>query len=170
MPRQHGGDRTRSAGPATPATAALDRLGIDHRAHTYAHDPAETGYGAEAARELGVTPERIFKTLLVDTGPALAVAVVPVAGQLDLKAMAAALGVKTVHLADAADAERSTGYVIGGISPLGQRRRLATIIDSSALEHDTVYVSGGRRGFQVELSPTELIRATAGSSRPIARA
>ncbi|AXG13340.1 Cys-tRNA(Pro) deacylase [Intrasporangium calvum] len=161
--------RPRSAGPATPATVALDVLGVDYRGHTYQHDAAETGYGAEAARELGVPAERIFKTLLVDTGDGLAVAVVPVAGQLDLKAMAAALGVKAVRLADPADAARSSGYVIGGISPLGQKRRLPTVVDTSATDQATIYVSGGRRGFQLELSPVELLRATDGSASPVAR-
>jgi ybaK/ebsC protein len=164
------GGRGPGSGPSTPATLALDALGITYTGHTYEHDSAATGYGDEAARELGVAPDRIFKTLLVDTGEGLAVAIVPVAGQLDLKAVAAALGVKAVRMADPADAARATGYVLGGISPIGQRRRLRTVVDGSASSHDTVYVSGGRRGFQVELAPDDLLRATAGSQAPIARA
>jgi Cys-tRNA(Pro)/Cys-tRNA(Cys) deacylase len=156
-----------SAGPATPATLALDALQIHYSGHTYQHDPAATGYGVEAARELGVPEDRIFKTLLVDAGDGLAVAVVPVAGQLDLKAMAVALGVKAVRMADASEAARSTGYVIGGISPVGQRRRLRTVVDASACAHETIYVSGGRRGFQVELPPDQLLRAARGSYAPI---
>lgn len=158
-----------AAGPATPATLALDALGIDYRGHTYDHDPAATGYGVEAARALGVPEGRIFKTLLVDAGGELAVGIVPVAGSLDLKAMAAALGVKAVRMADPSDAARRTGYVLGGISPIGQRRLLRTVIDDSAADHDTVYVSGGRRGFQVELRPEELLRVTRGTYAPIAR-
>ncbi|GAA6526853.1 Cys-tRNA(Pro) deacylase [Intrasporangium sp. DVR] len=166
----HRRGRSQTGGPGTPATLALDALGIEYHSHTYSHDPAETAYGPEAARELGVPQDRILKTLLVDTGGALAVAVVPVARQLDLKSVAAALGVKAVQLARAADATRATGYVIGGISPFGQRRRLPTIIDGSAADHPTVYVSGGRRGFQVELAPEALLRATDGSYSPIGRA
>lgn len=165
--RRKGG---RAVGPTTPATLALDALEIDYRGHPYEHDPAATAYGVEAARALGVPEDRIFKTLLVDTGARLAVGVVPVAGSLDLKAMAAALGVKAVRMADPSDAARSTGYVIGGISPIGQRHRLRTVVDDSASHHETVYVSGGRRGFQVELSPEELLRATRGTYAPIGRA
>ncbi|WP_353511455.1 Cys-tRNA(Pro) deacylase [Intrasporangium sp.] len=161
-----GGSRS---GPTTPATLALDALGIRYTGHTYEHDSAATGYGQEAARELDVAADRIFKTLLVDTGDNLGVAIVPVAGQLDLKATAAALGVKAVGMADPADAARSTGYVLGGISPIGQRRRLPTVVDESACSHDTVYVSGGRRGFQVELTPDDLLRAIRGSYAPIGR-
>ena len=163
-----GGQRS-GAGPTTPATLALDALGIAYTGHTYEHDSAATGYGEEAARELGVPADRIFKTLLVETGSGLAVAIVPVAGPLDLKAAAAALGVKAVRMADPTDAARSTGYVLGGISPIGQRRPLRTVVDDSAYDHDTVYVSGGRRGFQVELAPDDLLRATAGSYAAIGR-
>ena len=171
MARSSRRDGQRSgAGPTTPATLALDALGIAYTGHTYQHDPAAIAYGDEAARALGVPADRIFKTLLVDTGDGLAVAVVPVAGQLDLKGTAAALGVKAVRMADPADAARSTGYVLGGISPIGQRRRLPSVVDDSASSHDTVYVSGGRRGFQVELAPDDLLRATAGSWAAIRRA
>ncbi len=162
--------RSRSAeGPSTPATVALDRAGVVYRRHPYAHDPAAPSYGLEAAEALGVAPERVFKTLLVDTGAGLAVGVVPVAGQLDLKAMAAALGVKSVRMADTAAAERSTGYVVGGISPVGQRRPLPTVLDASALGNDTVYVSGGRRGFDLEMASADLLAVTGASLAPIGR-
>jgi Cys-tRNA(Pro)/Cys-tRNA(Cys) deacylase len=139
---------------------ALDRAGIDYSRHPYDHDPATASYGLEAAEALGVEPARVLKTLLVDTGKGLAVGVVPVDGQLDLKAVAAALGVKTVTMADPAAAERSTGYVVGGISPVGQKRALPTVLDDTAYAFDVVYVSGGRRGFDIGLSPTDLESVT----------
>ena len=147
-------------GPSTPATVALDRAGIAYSRHPYDHDPATASYGLEAAEALGVEPARVLKTLLVDTGKGLAVGVVPVDGQLDLKAVAAALGVKTVTMADRAAAERSTGYVVGGISPVGQKRALPTVLDDTAYAFDVVYVSGGRRGFDIGLSPTDLESVT----------
>ncbi|MFD0562545.1 Cys-tRNA(Pro) deacylase [Kitasatospora saccharophila] len=137
--------------------------------HEYAHDPAAASYGAEAAEAMGVPPDRVFKTLLAEADGALAVAVVPVSGQLDLKALAAALGTKRAVMADPAAAERSTGYVVGGISPLGQRRRLRTVVDSGALAHPTVFVSAGKRGAEVELAPADLVRLTAALTAPIAR-
>lgn len=157
---------------ATPATTALDHAGIGYRLHAYDHDPANRHYGAEAAVALGVDTLRIFKTLIVETGagrPPLAVAVVPVAGQLDLKAMAAALGVKKVDLADPAAATRSSGYPVGGISPLGQKTGLPTVLDETAELFDTIFVSAGRRGLQVELAPADLARITAGRFADIAR-
>ena len=160
-------------GPATPATLALDRARVPYRRHVYQHDPFAKSFGLEAADVLGVDPARVFKTLLVDTGAPgagrLAVAVVPVVGQLDLKAAAAALGAKTVSMAGPAAAERSTGYVIGGISPIGQKRPLATLLDESAFAFETVYVSGGRRGFDVELAPNDLLALTSGSRADIRR-
>ena len=162
--------RARSAdGPSTPATVALDRAGVSYRRHPYDHDPAAPSYGLEAAQALGVAPERVLKTLLVDTGAGLAVGIVPVAGQLDLKAMAAALAVKSVRMADTAAAERSTGYVVGGISPVGQRRSLPTVLDDSAFGHDTVFVSGGRRGFDVELAADDLAVVTGALRAAIGR-
>jgi Cys-tRNA(Pro)/Cys-tRNA(Cys) deacylase len=149
-----------SHGPATPATLALDRAGVTYTRHPYEHDPAAAGYGLEAAAALGVEPSRVFKTLLVDTGTTLAVGVVPVDGQLDLKAVAAALGVKSVTMADPAAAERSTGYVVGGISPIGQKRALPTVLDETAYGFGTFYVSGGRRGFDIGLSPKDLEAVT----------
>lgn len=144
----------------TPATVALTAAGIGHTLHPYAHVDGTSSYGHEAAAALGVAPERIFKTLLADLGGELVVAVVPVARQLDLKALAAALGAKRAAMADPAAATRSTGYVLGGISPLGQRTHLRTVLDRSATDFPTVLVSGGRRGLQVELAPADVVRAT----------
>ena len=157
-------------GPSTPATVALDRAGIPYSRHPYEHDPAAASYGLEAAAALGVEPSRVFKTLLVDTGATLAVGVVPVDGQLDLKAVAAALGVKSVTMADPAAAERSTGYVVGGISPVGQKRALPTVLDETAYGFGTVYVSGGRRGFDIGLAPEDLASVTRARRARIGRA
>src|SRR5690606_21908213 len=144
----------------TPATDALHAAGVPFTLRPYDHDPRASSYGLEAAESLGVAPERVFKTLVVDTStggrPALAVGVVPVSGQLDLKAIAAAPGAKKAVMADPAVASRSSGYVVGGISPLGQRTRLPTVVDLSARDHETVLVSGGRRGLDVELAPADL--------------
>jgi Cys-tRNA(Pro)/Cys-tRNA(Cys) deacylase len=143
----------------TPATTALRRAGVAHTLHTYS--PAGDGaYGEEAARALGQDPARVFKTLVATVDGALHVAVVPVAGSLDLKALAAAAGGKRAAMAGPADAERATGYVRGGISPLGQRRRLPTVVDGSALELPSLFVSAGRRGLEAELSPADLVRLT----------
>lgn len=159
-----------SAG-GTPALVALDAAGADHVVHPYEHDPASTlGYGMEAAEVLGVDPGRVFKTLVTAVDGALIVAVVPVTGQLDLRALAHAVGGKKAALAEQAAAERATGYVVGGISPLGQRQRLRTVVDSTAQDHPTVFVSGGRRGLDVELAPVDLIRLTGAIVAPIARA
>jgi len=157
-------------GPSTPATVALDRAGVSYSRHPYEHDPAAASYGLEAAAALGVEPSCVFKTLLVDTGTTLAVGVVPVDGQLDLKAVAAALGVKSVTMADPAAAERSTGYVVGGISPVGQKRELPTVLDETAYGFGTVYVSGGRRGFDIGLSPEDLASVTRARRARIGRA
>lgn len=139
---------------------ALTAAGVIFSQHAYEHDPGARSFGLEAAEVLGLPPEQVFKTLLVDTGAGLAVAIVPVAGQLDLKAMASALGAKRVTMADPAAAQRSSGYVVGGISPIGQKRALPTVVDESAELFDVVYVSGGRRGLDVGLSPTDLVRVT----------
>lgn len=155
---------------ATPATVSLSKLGVEFEIRSYEHDPAVTDFGKEAAEALGVPGERVFKTLLVDAEGSLAVGIVPVTGLLDLKAFAAALGVRRVAMADPTLAERKTGYVVGGISPIGQRTRLRTVLDVSALGFNTVLVSGGRRGFDIELAPHDLLRATGGSFAPIARA
>ena len=159
-----------SAG-GTPALVALDTAGADHVVHPYEHDPASTvGYGMEAAEVLGVDPARVFKTLVTAVDGTLTVAVVPVTGQLDLKALAHAVGGKKAAMAEQAAAERATGYVVGGISPLGQRQRLRTVVDATAQDHETVFVSGGRRGLDVELAPVDLIRLTGAVVAPIARA
>jgi Cys-tRNA(Pro)/Cys-tRNA(Cys) deacylase len=154
---------------ATPATVALTRAGIAFTVRAYDHDPAAASFGLEAAELLGVPPERVLKTLLAAVDGALVVAVVPVSGQLDLKALAAAVGGKRAVMADPAAAERSTGYVVGGISPIGQRKPLPTVLDATTLVHPTVLVSGGRRGFDLELDPADLIRVTGATVAPVGR-
>ena len=154
--------------PATPAVAALLRAGIAHVLRPYHHDPASTDFGAEAVAALGSDPTRVFKTLVARVDGALVVGIVPVAGHLDLKALAAALGGKKAAMAPVADAERSSGYVVGGISPLGQRRALPTVLDASAADFATVLVSAGRRGLQVELAAADLARACRALIAPIA--
>jgi Cys-tRNA(Pro)/Cys-tRNA(Cys) deacylase len=144
----------------TPATVALTQAGVPFTVHAYEHDPSAPSYGLEAAKVLGVAPERVFKTLLADVDGRLTVAVVPVSGQLDLKALAAATGGKRAAMADPKDAERATGYVVGGISPLGGRKALPTVVDETAGTFPTVYVSAGRRGLDVELAAEDLIRLT----------
>ena len=144
----------------TPATVLLTQAGVPFTVHAYEHDPAAPSYGLEAATVLGVAPERVFKTLLADVDGRLTVAVVPVSGQLDLKALAAATGAKRAAMADPEDAERATGYVVGGISPLGGRRRLPTVVDATAERYPTIYVSAGRRGLDVELAAADLVRLT----------
>ncbi|MEU3845257.1 Cys-tRNA(Pro) deacylase [Streptomyces sp. NPDC028635] len=144
----------------TPATVALAAAGVDFTVHAYEHDPSHPSYGEEAAEAMGVSPERVFKTLVADVDGTLTVAVVPVAGQLDLKALASAVGGKRAAMADPALAERTTGYVRGGISPLGQRKVLRTVLDASASSFDTICVSAGRRGLEVELSPGDLAKLT----------
>jgi Cys-tRNA(Pro)/Cys-tRNA(Cys) deacylase len=137
--------------------------------HAYTHDAGAASYGLEAADALGLDPERVFKTLLTTVDAALVVGIVPVSGQLDLKAVAAAVGGKKAVMADPTAAERATGYVVGGISPIGQKRRLTTVLDESALGFDTVYVSGGRRGLDLGLSPADLVRVTGAKVAPIRR-
>lgn len=159
----------KSTGGATPATLALTANGIAFATHSYQHDPAHASFGLEAAEALGVEPDRVFKTLVVSVDGRLAVGVVPVSGSLDLKAIAVALGGKKAEMADQRDAERKTGYVAGGISPIGQKTALPTVVDESALLHDTVFVSGGRRGFEIELAPAALLTATNALTAPIAR-
>ena len=153
--------------PTTAATQALDRLGLRYTAHPYEHDRFVAGYGLEAARELGAPPERVFKTLVADADGRLVVAVVPVSAMLDLKSLAAAVGGKRATMARPDVAERRTGYVVGGISPFGQRTRLPTVLDASAERFPTIYVSGGRRGFDIELAPRDLLAATDGTTAAI---
>ncbi|TDB71262.1 Cys-tRNA(Pro) deacylase [Micromonospora sp. KC721] len=156
------------AGQATPATALLTKRRIAHRVHPYQVPADAPNYGALVAAAIGVAPERVFKTLVCAVDGALTVAVVPVTGELDLKALATAVGGKRSVLADRLVAERATGYVRGGISPLGQRKRLPLVLDDSALTHGTVFVSAGRRGLQLELSPGDLATLTSATPAPIA--
>jgi len=162
----------RRDGAATPAITALLRAGVEHTLHAYSHDTTAhargLAYGAEAAEALGVDPARVYKTLLAEVDGALTVAVVPVLCQVDLKALAAARGGKRAAMADPAAAERATGYVVGGISPLGQRRAFPTVIDDSAGEQATILVSAGRRGLDVELATADLARLTGARLAPIA--
>ena len=153
----------------TPATVALSKAKVEFTSHAYDHDPAAKSYGLEAAEALGLAPEQVFKTLLVEVDGKLTVGVVPVGKQLDLKAIAAAASGKKAVMADPAAAERTTGYVVGGISPIGQKRALSTVIDATATDHDTVYVSGGRRGLDIGLAPKDLITITNARTAPIAR-
>jgi Cys-tRNA(Pro)/Cys-tRNA(Cys) deacylase len=152
----------------------LARAGVRFSAHPYDHDAsavaAGLGYGEEAARALGVPPDRVFKTLLASVDGTLTVAVVPVGSRLDLKALAAPVDGRRAEMAPAEAAERATGYVVGGISPLGQRRRLPTVVDASALRHATVPVSAGRRGLDVELTPSDLVRLADAVVASVARA
>jgi Cys-tRNA(Pro)/Cys-tRNA(Cys) deacylase len=168
-------------GAGTPATVALTRAGVTFTEHTYDHDADGTrslrrsrsdrleGFGLEAAEALGVEPATVFKTLLAVVDGDLVVGIVPVTGQLDLKALAAAVGGKKATMADPAVAERVTGYVVGGISPLGQKRRLRTVLDTSADDHEVVYVSGGRRGLDLGLAPADLARLTGATRAAISR-
>ncbi len=154
----------------TPATVALTKAGIPFTPREYAHDAAVTGFGLEAAAALGADPDQVFKTLLAEVeGVGLVVAVVPVSGTLDLKALAAAVGGKRAAMAKPEVAERRTGYVVGGISPIGQKTAHPTVVDETAQLWDTVFVSGGRRGFDLELAPDDLLRATGGAYADIAR-
>ena len=158
----------KSAG-GTPATVALTRAGVAFTLHEYAHDPRATSYGSEAAEALGLDPDRVFKTLLAEVDGNLVVAVVPVAGWLDLKALARALGGRKAAMADPKDAERSTGYVVGGIAPVGQKRRLPTVVDESAAAYDVVYVSAGRRGLDLGIAPADLVAATGAITAAVSR-
>ncbi len=154
----------------TPAIDLLKKARAEHRVHSYEHDPKSASYGLEAAEKLGLEPDRVFKTLLACSEKnELLVAVVPVAGTLDLKALAQAAGVKKVEMADPMAAQRATGYLLGGISPLGQKKRLRTFIDSSAQAQPSVYVSAGRRGLEVELAAAVLAEHTRATFAPIGR-
>jgi Cys-tRNA(Pro)/Cys-tRNA(Cys) deacylase len=156
----------------TPATAALVAAGIPFTEHAYSHDPAATNFGLEAAAALGlsnaVDPDRVFKTLLADVDGRLVVGIVPVTGKLDLKALAAVVGGKRAAMADPAVAERRTGYVVGGISPIGQKTAHPTVLDETVGLWDTVFVCGGRRGLDLELAPADLVRATGATIAAIA--
>jgi Cys-tRNA(Pro)/Cys-tRNA(Cys) deacylase len=158
------------AASGTPTLVTLVSAGVAHTVHAYAHDPsAEVGYGLEAAQVLGIPPEQVYKTLMTVVDGALTVAVVPVTGMLDLKALAQAVGGKKAAMADKGVAERATGYVVGGISPLGQKSPHPTVVDETVWLFDTVFVSGGRRGLDVELAPDDLVRLTRATVADIAR-
>src|SRR6478752_4110194 len=148
------------AGKGTPAIDAATRGGIAFALHEYEHDPRAESFGLEAAEKLGLDPARVFKTLVADVDGTLTVAIVPVGAQLDLKALG-----KRATMADVRLAERTTGYVTGGISPLGQRKRLPTVLDQSALVFETIHVSAGRRGLEIELAPEDLLELTGGEAR-----
>ena len=152
------------AGKGTPAIAAATRAGVAFTVHEYRHDPRAESYGLEAVEKLGLEAARVFKTLVADVDGALTVAVVPVEAQLDLRALG-----KRARMAEAGAAERATGYVAGGISPLGQRRALPTVVDVSALDHETIHVSAGRRGLELELAPADLVELTGARVAPLAR-
>ncbi len=154
---------------ATPAFVALHRANVPFTPHAYVHDPRADSFGMEAAQALGVEPGRVFKTLMAEVDGELCVGVVPVMGSLDLKALADALGGKRAQMADAAQAQRATGYVIGGISPLGQKRRHRTVVDKTSAQWPTIFVSGGRRGLEAELQPNDLILLTDAVVARIAR-
>ncbi len=149
---------------ATPAVAALVAAGVPHEVLQYRHDPRSESFGEEAVKELaqagGLAPAQILKTLVVALPKGLGVAVLPVPSKLSLKAAAAALGAAKATMADPADAQRSSGYVVGGISPLGQRKALPTVVDSSALQWERVLCSAGKRGWDVALDPRDLVRLT----------
>jgi Cys-tRNA(Pro)/Cys-tRNA(Cys) deacylase len=154
----------------TPAINQAKKAKVAFHIHEYAHDPAAESYGLEAAEKLGVDPARVFKTLVTEVGPKdLVVAVLPVSRQLDLKLLAKAVGAKKIAMAEVKLVERTTGYVVGGVSPLGQKKRLPTVIDASAEALDTMYVSAGRRGLEIELSPADLAALTGASFADIAR-
>lgn len=161
--------KSKQQSSATPATVAATEAGVGFTTHAYTHDPAAPSYGEEAAEALGVPPERVLKTLVAEVDGALTIAVVPVSASLDLKALAAAVGGKRATMADPAAAERTTGYVRGGISPLGQRKRLPTVLDASATGHPTVCVSAGRRGLEIELAPGDLAELTGAITARLAR-
>lgn len=161
--------RAQRARGGTPATAALVAAGAPHVLHAYEHDPRADSWGLEAAQALGVDPDRVLKTLMASLDGRLVVGIVPVSRQLDLKALARALGGSKAVMADVAVAERATGYVAGGISPIGQKRAHPTVLDESALHFDTVLVSGGRRGLDLELAPDALVAATDAVTATISR-
>ncbi|GAA1833236.1 Cys-tRNA(Pro) deacylase [Actinomadura chokoriensis] len=163
------GGKAGKGGRGTPATVAAANAGVAFTLHAYEADPNAESYGEAAADALGIPYGQIFKTLLAEVDSRLTVGIVPVSSSLDLKALAAAAGGKKARMADPKDAERATGYVVGGISPLGQRRRLPTVIDASVSALATVYVSAGRRGLQIELAPADLVRLTGASTAAIAR-
>ncbi len=162
--------KPKASGGGTPATVALTTAGVAFTLHEYEHDPRATSFGLEAAEALGLPPERVFKTLMASVDGALTVGIVPVTGQLDLKALARAVGGSKAAMADVAAAERATGYVAGGISPVGQKRAHPTVLDASAADLGTIFVSAGRRGLDLEIAPADLVAVTGAIVAPIGRA
>lgn len=162
--------KTKKGGASTPATVQLDKAGVPFTLYEYHHssDHMDEGYGKEAAGQLGKDERQVYKTLMVDTGSELVTGVVPVSGHLNLKAIAAAVGAKKAEMADPKDAMRATGYVVGGISPLGQRSKHKTVIDEGALEFDEMLVSGGKRGMSIGVNPRDLIAVLGAVTAPIA--
>jgi Cys-tRNA(Pro)/Cys-tRNA(Cys) deacylase len=155
---------------ATPAVRVLERARVAHTLHPYDPEhPSDQGHGEAAVAALGADPKQVFKTLVARVDGVLTVAVVPVSGTLDLKALAAAAGGRKAAMADPADAERATGYVLGGISPLGQKKALPTVVDDSALGFPTILVSAGKRGLQMELAPADLVQLTRARTAPVGR-
>lgn len=161
--------KTKTPSGGTPATVALTRAGLAFTLHEYEHDPRAASYGLEAAEALGLEPARVFKTLMANVDGRLAVGIVPVSGQLDLKGLARALGASKAVMADVAAAERATGYVAGGISPVGQKRPHPMVLDQTATAFDTIYVSGGRRGLDLGIAPADLVTVTGALVAPISR-
>lgn len=155
----------------TPAIKAAQKAKVAHAVHEYTHDPGSESYGLEAADKLDLPHARVFKTLVVQlAGGELAVGVIPVSSMLSMKLFAKALGAKKAGMADAADVQRSTGYVLGGVSPIGQKKQLPTVIDSSSLDYPTVFVSAGRRGLEIELAAQDLLQLTGGCFERICQA
>lgn len=154
----------------TPAITVAKRAKIEFKVHEYKHDPSSEAYGLEAAEKLGIPPDRVYKTLVVSLdGKELAVGIVPVSAMLNLKSMAKAAGAKKAAMADKSDVQRATGYVLGGVSPLGQKKRLRTFIDASAENHETMFISAGRRGLEIELHPSDLRMLTNGHFAPLSQ-
>jgi Cys-tRNA(Pro)/Cys-tRNA(Cys) deacylase len=154
----------------TPAINILKKNKIAHKLHEYTHDPSSKSYGEEASEKLGIPQDRVFKTLVVNLdGKELVVGVIPVSSMLNMKLIAKSAGAKKASMADKSDVERSTGYVLGGVSPLGQKKRLRTIIDSSAENHATIHISAGRRGLEIELNPNDLKKLVGGTFAEICR-
>ena len=154
---------------STPATLQLERAGVEFKLYEYDHsnDHMDEGYGVEAAEKLGLNPKQVFKTLMADTGKERVIGVVPVSGHMDLKALAAAVGAKKAAMADPKVAMRESGYVVGGISPLGQRTRHKTVLDDSALQFYEILVSGGKRGLSVGVNPHDLVTVLNATTAPI---
>ena len=151
---------SKTSSAATPAVRVLNLAGIDYSLRSFDHDPATRRYGSEAADKLGVSSDRVFKTLMIQVDSQPVTALVPVSGQLDLKALASARGAKKAQLAGVAETERRTGYPVGGVSPFGQRHAVPVVIDRTALDHSNVFVSAGRRGLEIEIRPEDLVIIT----------